>query len=105
MRAISALEGDNVVDSSKRMPWYHGPTRWSTSKLPPSEEDSLQRFSLSGQAVIRQTRLSWVAGRIASGSIIPGGDLVAALPSGRKTRVRSIVTYDGELRRLPPPCP
>ncbi len=37
---ISALEGDNVVDRSKRMPWYQGPTLlehlercWSTSRL------------------------------------------------------------------------
>ena len=36
------------------------------------------------------------AGRLASGVIRPG-DEVLALPSGRKTRVRSIVSYDGEL--------
>jgi len=97
---ISALEGDNVVDSSKRMPWYHGPTLLEhLETVPLPEEDSLQGFRFPVQAVIRpDATFRGFAGRIASGSIHPG-DLVAALPSGRKTRVRSIVTYDGELQQ------
>ncbi len=95
---ISALEGDNVVDRSKRMPWYQGPTlleRLETVPLP--ENDSLQSFRFPVQTVIRpDATFRGFAGRIASGVIHPG-DPVVALPSGRKTRVRSIVTYDGEL--------
>jgi sulfate adenylyltransferase large subunit len=95
---ISALEGDNVVDRSKRMPWYHGPTlleHLETVSLP--EKDSLQGFRFPVQTVIRpDASFRGFAGRIASGSIHPG-DSVVALPSGRETRVRSIVTYDGEL--------
>ena len=95
---ISALNGDNVVDHSQRMPWYHGPTlleHLETVSLP--EKDSLQAFRFPVQTVIRpDATFRGFAGRIASGAIRPG-DPVVALPSGRKTRVRSIVTYDGEL--------
>src|SRR4029077_14628153 len=51
------------------------------------------------QSVIRpDANFRGVAGRIASGAVRPG-DSVVALPSGQKTRVHSIVTYDGELSR------
>jgi sulfate adenylyltransferase subunit 1 len=95
---ISALEGDNVVDRSKRMPWYHGPTLLGhLETVPLPEKDSLQSFRFPVQTVIRpDATFRGFAGRIASGSIHPG-DLVIALPSGRETRVRSIVTYDGDL--------
>ncbi len=97
---ISALEGDNVVDRSNRMPWYEGPTlleHLETVSLP--EKDSLQSFRFPVQAVIRpDATFRGFAGRIASGVIHPG-DSVVALPSGQRTRVRSIVTYDGRLPR------
>jgi len=95
---ISALEGDNVVDRSKRMPWYQGPTLLEhLETVPLPENDSLRSFRFPVQTVIRpDATFRGFAGRIASGIIHPG-DSVAALPSGRKTRVRSIVTYDGEL--------
>ena len=95
---ISALEGDNVVDRSKRMPWYQGPTLLEhLETVPLPERDSLQAFRFPVQTVIRPDgTFRGFAGRIASGAIHPG-DPVVALPSGRKTRVRSIVTYDGEL--------
>ena len=95
---ISALEGDNVVDRSKRMPWYQGPTLLEhLESVPLPEKDSLQSFRFPVQTVIRpDATFRGFAGRIAGGAIHPG-DLVVALPSGRKTRVRSIVTYDGEL--------
>jgi bifunctional enzyme CysN/CysC/sulfate adenylyltransferase subunit 1 len=95
---ISALEGDNVVDRSKHMPWYHGPTLLEhLETVPLPEKDSLQGFRFPVQTVIRpDATFRGFAGRIASGSIHPG-DPVVALPSGRKARIRSIVTYDGEL--------
>src|SRR5438445_11202977 len=95
---ISALEGDNVVDRSRRMPWYHGPTLLEhLETVPLPERDSLQSFRFPVQTVIRpDATFRGFAGRIASGAIHPGDPLVA-LPSGRRTRVRSIVTYDGEL--------
>jgi len=95
---ISALEGDNVVDRSTRMPWYHGPTLLEhLETVPLPEKDSLQSFRFPVQTVIRpDATFRGFAGRIASGSIHPR-DLVVALPSGRKTTVRSIVTFDGDL--------
>jgi sulfate adenylyltransferase subunit 1 len=95
---ISALEGDNVVDRSKNMPWYHGPTLLEhLETVPLREQDSLQSFRFPVQTVIRpDATFRGFAGRIASGAIRPG-DPVVALPSGRKTTVRSIVTYDGDL--------
>ena len=51
---ISALEGDNVVDRSKRMPWYHGPTLLEhLETVPLPEKDSLQGFRFPVQTVIR----------------------------------------------------
>jgi len=101
---ISALEGDNVVDRSKRMPWYQGPTLLEhLETVPLPENDSLQSFRFPVQTVIRpDATFRGFAGRIASGIIHPG-DPVVALPSGRKTRVRSIVTYGGELPQASSP--
>jgi len=95
---ISALEGDNVVDRSKRMPWYQGRTLLEhLETVPLPENDSLQSFRFPVQTVIRpDASFRGFAGRIASGVIHPG-DSVVALPSARTTTVRSIVTYDGEL--------
>jgi bifunctional enzyme CysN/CysC/sulfate adenylyltransferase subunit 1 len=101
---ISALEGDNVVDRSKRMPWYQGPTLLEhLETVPLPENDSLQSFRFPVQTVIRpDATFRGFAGRVASGIIHPG-DPVVALPSGRKTRVRSIVTFDGELPQASSP--
>jgi bifunctional enzyme CysN/CysC/sulfate adenylyltransferase subunit 1 len=94
----SALEGDNIVEPSKRMPWYQGPTLLEhLETVPLPRIDSLQSFRFPVQAVIRpDAAFRGFAGRIASGAVHPG-DPVLALPSGQETSVRSIVTFDGEL--------
>src|SRR5882757_3856916 len=95
---ISALEGDNVVDRYNRMPWYHGPTLLEhLETVPVTTGDALERLRFPIQMVIRpDANFRGFAGRLASGVVRPGDDVVA-LPSGRKTRVRSIVSYDGDL--------
>jgi sulfate adenylyltransferase large subunit len=95
---ISALEGDNVVERSQRTFWYQGPTLLEhLETTPPSAGDSLESLRFPVQMVIRpDAKFRGFAGRIASGVIRPG-DRVLALPSGRRTRVRSIVSYDGDL--------
>jgi sulfate adenylyltransferase large subunit len=95
---ISALEGDNVVERSQRTFWYQGPTLLEhLETTPPSAGDSLESLRFAVQMVIRpDAKFRGFAGRIASGVIRPG-DRVLALPSGRRTRVRSIVSYDGDL--------
>jgi bifunctional enzyme CysN/CysC/sulfate adenylyltransferase subunit 1 len=95
---ISALEGDNVVDPSPHMPWYSGPTLLEhLEKVPLPASDSLQGLRFPVQTVLRpDAAFRGFGGRIASGVVRPG-DTVLALPSGRQTRVASIVTYDGNL--------
>jgi sulfate adenylyltransferase large subunit len=95
---ISALEGDNVVQRSARAAWYGGPTlleHLETVSLPVSDAAENLRFPV--QMVIRpDAGFRGFAGRVASGVMRPG-DEVLALPSGQKTRVEAIVTYDGNL--------
>src|SRR6266849_3995392 len=95
---ISALEGDNVVDRSQRTYWYQDPTLLEhLETIPLSAGDSLESLRFPVQMVIRpDANFRGFAGRVASGEIRPG-DNVLALPSGQRTRVRSIVSYDGDL--------
>ena len=100
---ISALEGDSVVQPSTRMDWYDGPTlleHLETVPIPRHPLDNELRFPI--QSVVRpDAAFRGFAGRLASGRLRPG-DNVLALPSGQKTRVQSIVTYDGELPQAVP---
>jgi sulfate adenylyltransferase subunit 1 len=95
---ISALEGDNVVERSVRTFWYQGPTLLEhLETVPLSAGDALKSLRFPVQMVIRpDANFRGFAGRLASGLIRPGDDVVA-LPSGQRARVRSIVSYDGDL--------
>jgi sulfate adenylyltransferase subunit 1 len=95
---LSALAGDNVVERSRKMPWYKGPALLEYLETVPiitSESTRGVRFPI--QYVVRpDAHFRGFAGQIASGVIRPG-DVVTALPSGQQSRVASIVTYDGPL--------
>ena len=95
---ISALAGDNVVQPGGRTPWYTGPTLLHHLETVPIQHDrSLAGFRFPVQYVIRPNLdFRGFAGQIASGSV-RRGDPVVVLPSGRSSRVRSIVTRDGDL--------
>src|SRR5579875_3864892 len=97
---ISALAGDNVVDHSAAMPWYSGPTLLEyleTVPLLTSDADS-QPLRLPVQLVVRpHAGFRGFAGRVERGKLRVG-QTVRALPSGRTTRVSSIVTFDGDLK-------
>jgi len=95
---ISALEGDNIVERGERTSWYRGPTLLEhLESIPLAARDALESLRFPVQIVIRpDAKFRGFAGRVASGVIRPG-DNVLALPSGRETRVRSIVSYDGDL--------
>jgi len=95
---ISALEGDNVVERSERTFWYDGPTLLEhLETVPLSASDTLESLRFPVQMVIRpDADFRGFAGRVASGVIRPGDD-VLALPSRQRTRVRSIVSFDGDL--------
>jgi sulfate adenylyltransferase large subunit len=95
---ISALEGDNVVQPSERMPWYSGPTLLQHLETVPIAHDrNLTNMRFPVQYVVRPNLdFRGFAGQVASG-ILRRGDPVTVLPSGRTSRVKSIVTWDGDL--------
>jgi sulfate adenylyltransferase large subunit len=95
---ISALDGDNVVTRSARTPWYDGPPLLEhLETVPLSEDYNLEDLRFPVQYVIRpDLDFRGFAGQMASGRI-RRGDPIAVLPSGRTSRVKSIVTWDGEL--------
>jgi sulfate adenylyltransferase large subunit len=101
---VSALDGDNVVHRSTRMPFYDGPSILELLEtLPLAIERAQATFRLPIQRVIRPHQdFRGFAGQISAGAVHPG-DEVVALPSGRRTRVRSITTWDGELTRAHAP--
>ncbi|MEZ4860943.1 MAG: sulfate adenylyltransferase subunit CysN [Caldilineaceae bacterium] len=95
---ISALKGDNVVHKSEQMPWYDGPSLLHhLEHVNVGASQNLVDFRFPVQTVIRPHQdFRGFAGQIASGSISPGEEVVV-LPAGRSSRVKSIVTYEGEL--------
>jgi sulfate adenylyltransferase large subunit len=95
---LSALEGDNVVTRSLRTPWYDGPALLDHLETVPIARDrNLSDFRFPVQYVIRPNLdFRGFAGQVASG-VIRRGDPITVLPNGRTSRVKSIVTWDGEL--------
>ncbi|ASJ24711.1 sulfate adenylyltransferase subunit CysN [Laribacter hongkongensis] len=95
---LSALRGDNVVSPSERMPWYDGPSLMQLlDSIRLDADQALQAFRLPVQYVNRPNLdFRGFCGTIAAGVIRPG-DQVTVLPSGRQSRIRAIVTTDGEL--------
>ncbi|WP_374353757.1 sulfate adenylyltransferase subunit CysN [Chitinimonas sp.] len=95
---MSALRGDNVVSTSSRAPWYQGPTLMQLLETIQIDQDvHLDAFRLPVQYVNRPNLdFRGFCGTVAAGSIRPG-DAIVALPSGRHSKVKAIVTYEGEL--------
>jgi bifunctional enzyme CysN/CysC len=94
---ISALKGDNVVTNSPNMPWYTGsPLMPLLETVYIGSDRNLEDFRFPVQLVLRPNLdFRGFAGTIASG-IVRKGDEVLSLPSRKKSRVKSIVTFDGE---------
>ncbi len=101
---LSALEGDNVVGRSARTPWYGGPSLLEfLENVPIGNDHNLKNFRFPVQYVLRPNMdFRGMGGKVASG-IVRRGDEVVALPSGKHSRIKSIVTYDGELDCAFPP--
>ncbi|TWU41520.1 Bifunctional enzyme CysN/CysC [Novipirellula aureliae] len=95
---ISALKGDNLVDRSENMPWYDGSTLMNFLETVYIGSDrNLQDFRMPVQLVNRPNlNFRGFCGTIASG-IIRKGEEIMVLPSRQKSRVKEIVTYDGNL--------
>jgi len=95
---MSALKGDNVVHPSEHMPWYQGETlMWMLENVKISADRNFGDFRFPVQYVNRPNLdFRGYCGTVASG-IIRKGDHITALPSGKTSTVKSIVTYDEEL--------
>jgi bifunctional enzyme CysN/CysC len=97
---VSAALGDNVARRSENMPWYAGrplldhlqqvPARHSRASASPAFRFPVQMAVRAGQD------FRGLAGTVTSGEIARGGEIVDAV-SGRRTRVRRIVTMGGDL--------
>ena len=98
---ISALHGDNVVDRSTNMPWYDGPPLlYHLEHVVIATDRNLGDVRFPVQWVIRPMDerhhdYRGYAGQVAAGVLRPG-DEVAVLPSGLKTKIAAIDSFDGE---------
>ena len=100
---LSALQGDNVIERSRRTDWYSGPTLLGyleTVEVAASNLDA--DFRLPVQWVNRPNAdFRGFAGTVAAGSIAPG-EAVQVLPSGQEAIVEDIVLFDQSLPRALP---
>lgn len=101
---LSALDGDNVVERSERTPWYTGPALLDFLETVPIHADrNYHDFRYPVQYVLRpDLDFRGFCGKVASG-VVHVDDEVVALPSMKRSHVKSIVTYDGELQEAFPP--
>jgi bifunctional enzyme CysN/CysC len=95
---VCGIDGDNLIHSSGRMPWYNGPCL-----LPYLEEvyaagdRNLVDFRMPIQRVIRPSAsFRGYSGSIASGILRTGDDIIA-LPSGFRSRIKGIHLGDGDM--------
>ena len=90
---MSALRGDMVVERGSRLAWYQGPTLLEALvAVNVVDETAARPLRFPVQYVLRGKERGYM-GRIASGILRPG-DEVMALPSGRRTRVKAITVLD-----------
>lgn len=101
---LSALDGDNVVKKSERTPWYTGKCMLDYLETVPIDLDrNYDDFRYPVQYVLRPNLdFRGFCGKVASG-VVRKGDTVMALPSRKTSKVKSIVTYEGEIEEAFPP--
>ena len=101
---LSALMGDMIVERGDNLGWYRGTTLMELLEGIAIDHDvNTTDFRFPVQWVCRPQTQEYhdfrgFAGRIESGEI-GVGDTVTVLPSGRSSKVKEIVTYDGNLER------
>ncbi|WP_027329231.1 sulfate adenylyltransferase subunit CysN [Marinimicrobium agarilyticum] len=96
---MSALDGDNVVNRSERCDWYTGQTLMEIlENAPVMAERNFDDFRFPVQYVNRpHLNFRGFCGTIASG-VVKVGDAIKVMPSGKTSKVKSIVTFDGDLQ-------
>lgn len=97
---ISARHGDNIINRSRNTDWFHGPCLLDyLESIDIQSETAGLPFRFPVQWVNRPNmEFRGYAGTVVSGSIAVGDEIVVPA-SGRNSRVKQIVTYDGELVR------
>ncbi len=119
---LSALNGDMIVERGDNMDWYQGttlmnllenividhdvnttdfryPVQWVCRVHGNDFGSDITRHGLvSAETVDEANGFRGFMGRIEAGDIAVG-DEITVLPSGRSSKVKQIVTYDGNLQR------
>lgn len=97
---MSARYGDNIIERSGNTDWYHGPCLLDyLESIDVASETTGLPFRFPVQWVNRPNLdFRGFTGTVASGSISPGDEIVISA-SGHASRVKEIVTYDGELSK------
>jgi sulfate adenylyltransferase subunit 1 len=98
---LSALDGDNVVNVSKNTPWYMGETLMTMLEQVEINDDiNADDFRFPVQYVNRpDLNFRGFAGTVVSGQIKPG-DSITALPSGKQSKVKALINFEGEQDRV-----
>jgi len=94
---LSALKGENVVEISDKMLWYHGESLLEfLENVHVSSDRNFYDLRFPVQYVLRPTLdFRGFSARVTSG-VIRKGDIIKVLPSGKTSKVTSIETYDGQ---------
>lgn len=95
---MSALNGDNVTTVSATTPWYKGPALLPfLEEVDVTPEHSAMPFRLPVQWVNRpDLNFRGFSGTV-TGADVNVGEEIIVIPSGKRSKVKSIVTHDGEL--------
>lgn len=97
---LSALKGDNVVNTTESLNWFHGSTMMKALEdVKIGQTSGNDEFRFPVQWVNRpNSEFRGFSGTIAGGAVCVG-DSIVVLPSGKKSTIKSIVTFDGEFPR------
>jgi adenylyl-sulfate kinase len=101
---LSALKGENVVEPTTQMTWYHGPSMLEfLESVHISSDRNFDDMRFPVQYVLRpDLDFRGFSARVASG-IIRKGEEIMVLPSRKTSRIKEIITYDGNLEEAFPP--
>ncbi len=101
---VSALKGVNLIEGSAKTPWYDGPSVLEFLETVPIADDfNNNDFRFPVQSVLRPNlNYRGFCGQIASGGIQDGAE-VLALPSGKRSRVRSVDEFGEPVGRAKVP--
>jgi bifunctional enzyme CysN/CysC len=97
---MSALDGDNVVNASENMAWFTGAPLMETLNTVVIANDRNFTNARFPVQYVNRPNLDFrgFCGTVASG-IFKKGDLITAMPSGKSSKIKSIVTFDGDLEQ------